>query len=74
MSLIKQEGKKPNPMMVQMMGLADDNFITIVINMFKDIKKKMEIDMELQQSKLNYKKGTVKNTKISRMEIYRTEK
>lgn len=60
--------------MVQMMELADDNFITIVINMFKDIKKKMEIDMELQQSKWNYKKGTVKNTKISRMEIYRTEK
>lgn len=39
-------GKEINTTMAQMLELADEDFITNVIKMFKDIKKKMVLAME----------------------------
>lgn len=48
---------------------ASEDFTTTVINMFKDIKKKMAMDMDSQERNGNYKK--IQNFLE---EIYRTKK
>lgn len=39
---------------------TSQDFITTGINMFKDIKKEMVMNTEVQQRKGNYKIGTIK--------------